>query len=267
MIRPISSLQNPVIRNILQLREKSRERKKQGLFIIEGLREFNLAVAGGFSIKSVFYCPELLLPEELNKILSGLITTEVIEVTIQVYNRIAFRQDAEGIIALAQPRLHSLNDLDLPSDPLILILESVEKPGNLGAVLRTADAAKLDAVIICDPLTDVYNPNVVRSSLGCIFTVPVVISSTEETLQWLHSKRITSYATSPSAELFYHKCDFSGSSALVMGTESTGLSELWLSKADHAIKIPMMGKIDSMNVSASAAIAIFEARRQRDFIP
>jgi TrmH family RNA methyltransferase len=228
------------------------------------LREFKLAVLGGFSIQSVFCCPELLLPEEITKIGTSL-KAGVFEVSLQVYNRMAYRNDAEGIIALARPKHQGLNDLNLSPNPLILVLEAVEKPGNLGALLRTADAAKLDAVIICDPLTDVYNPNAVRSSIGCIFTVPVAVSSARETLDWLHSKKISSYATSLGADLFYHNCDFRGPSAFVMGTESTGLSEQWLTTADKAIKIPMSGKIDSMNVSVSAAIVVFEARRQRNF--
>ena len=265
MIRQITSLQNPFIKTVLLLREKSRERKTQELFIIEGLREFNLAVSGGFLIQSVAFCPDLLSPEEVIKLSGYSFSSNLFEVSRQVYNRIAFRQDAEGIIALSRPRLYGLNDLRLPPNPLILILESVEKPGNLGAVLRTADAANIDAVIICDPLTDVYNPNTVRSSIGCIFTVPLSVSTTQDTIAWLSSRGISSYATSLGAELFYHTLDFRGPTAFVMGTESTGLSELWLSKADHTIKIPMGGKIDSMNVSVSAAIVIFEARRQRDF--
>ncbi|MCX6283813.1 MAG: RNA methyltransferase [Bacteroidetes bacterium] len=264
-MRQITSIQNPFIKNVLLLREKSRERKTRELFIIEGVREFNLAVSGDFLIQSVAFCPDLLPAEEIAKLPRYSFGSNLFEVSRQVYNRMAFRQDAEGIIALSKPRLYGLDDLCLPSNPLILILESVEKPGNLGAVLRTADAANLDAVIICDPLTDVYNPNTVRSSIGCIFTVPLSVSTTMETITWLRSRGIHSYATSLGSDLFYHTLDFSGPTAFVMGTESTGLSELWLTKADTMIKIPMGGKIDSMNVSVSAAIVIFEARRQRNF--
>jgi|APCry1669188910_1035180.scaffolds.fasta_scaffold00013_53 RNA methyltransferase, TrmH family len=265
MINRITSLQNPHIKNLLLLGEKSRERKKQDLFIIEGLREFSLAMSAGFSIHSVFYCPEILPPEKAAKMFGDTVISGLYEVSLQVYNRIAYRNDVEGLVALARPRHYELSSLVLSANPLILILESVEKPGNLGAVLRTADAAHLDAVIICDPLTDIYNPNAVRSSMGCIFTVPVAVSSVKETLGWLHSKHITSYATSLGADKFYHECDFRGPAAFVMGTEATGLSENWLEGADHSIKIPMSGTIDSMNVSVSAAIVIFEARRQRNF--
>ena len=265
MIYQITSLKNPLIKNVLLLREKSRERKEKNLFIIEGLREFNLAILSGFTIRTVFFCPELLPPEEVRKISGTSFISGIFEVSQQVYNRMAYRNDAEGIIAVAQPRNYGLQDLNLSVNPLILILEAVEKPGNLGALLRTADAANLDAVIICDSLTDVYNPNAVRSSIGCIFTIPIVVSSTQETLTWLHSKGITSYATSLTADQYYHEVDFRGPTAFVMGTESTGLSQSWLTTADHTIKIPMSGKIDSMNVSVSAAIVVFEARRQRNF--
>ena len=265
MIRKISSVHNPLIKNVICLSEKSRERRKQDLFIIEGLREFNLAVSGGFNMESGLFCPGFISPEGLESMSRTKFGSGLFEVSKEVYNRIAYRNDAEGIIALARPRHLGLNELTLPENPLILVLESVEKPGNLGALLRTADAANLDAVIICDPLTDIYNPNAVRSSIGCIFTVPLAISSTLETLSWLRSKGISSFATSLTADRFYHTVDFRGPSAIVMGTESTGLSQEWIMGSDHTVKIPMCGKIDSMNVSVSAAIVIFEARRQRDF--
>lgn len=265
MIRPITSLQNPLIKNLVLLSEKSRERKKQDLFIIEGVREFDLAVSAGFKIESVFFCPDLFSADELKTNTAYHLFQFVYEITLPIYNRIAYRNDAEGLIALARPRHVKLGDLSLSENPLILVLESVEKPGNLGAVLRTADAARLDAVVICDPLTDIYNPNAVRSSIGCIFTIPVVVSSGAETLSWLRSKGIAMYAAALGTENYYHLADFRKPSAFIMGTESTGLSEHWLRNSDHVIKIPMNGRIDSMNVSVSAAILVFEARRQRDF--
>ena len=147
----------------------------------------------------------------------------------------------------------------------MLVLESVEKPGNLGAILRTADAANLDAVIICDPQTDIYNPNAIRSSIGCIFTMPVVTSTTEQTIRWLRSNSVMIFATALTAAHYYHETDFRKPSAIIMGSEASGLSDQWLDEADHLIKIPMNGKIDSMNVSASAAVVVFEALRQRGF--
>jgi TrmH family RNA methyltransferase len=189
----------------------------------------------------------------------------VTEVSPNVFDRMAYRKGSGGVIALARPRRLSFGDLKTGPQPLILVVESVEKPGNLGALLRTADAANLDAVIICDPQTDIYNPNAIRSSVGCIFTMPVVTSTSEETIHWLRSQQIRIFGTALTATRFYHETDFRQPAAIVMGTEATGLSPILLEQADELVKIPMMGKIDSMNVSVSAAIVVFEARRQRNF--
>jgi TrmH family RNA methyltransferase len=177
----------------------------------------------------------------------------------------AYRQDSGGMIALAEPRRLSFGDLKLGREPLLLVLETVEKPGNLGALLRTADAAGLDAVILCDPQTDIYNPNAIRSGIGCIFTMQVVTATSAEAIGWLRASGIRMLGTALTATHYYHETDFRGPSAIIMGSEASGLSETWLGGADDLIKIPMMGKIDSMNVSASAAIVIFEAMRQRGF--
>ena len=266
MSKLVSSLQNPLIKNILLLEEKPRERKVQNLIVIEGFREVRLALIAGFTVTTIFYCREFINNKELNDLIAhGFSTFEMIEVPGEIYNRIAYRKDHGGVIALANPKRMLLKDLKLGKNPLILVLESVEKPGNLGAILRTADAANLDAVIICDPQTDIYNPNAIRSSIGCIFTMPVVTSSTELTIRWLRANGIATYATALTASKHYHECDMKKSSAIVMGSEAYGLSEQWLDEADHTIKIPMNGKIDSMNVSAAAAIVIFEALRQREF--
>jgi TrmH family RNA methyltransferase len=169
------------------------------------------------------------------------------------------------LIAVAQPKRLTFADLNLRPEPLLLVLETVEKPGNLGALLRTADAAALDAVIICDPQTDIYNPNAIRSGIGCVFSIPVITTSSEETLSWLKMKKIKPYGTALTATQLYHRTDFRQASAIIMGSEATGLSKIWLEGANQLIKIPMMGKIDSMNVSVSAAIVIYEAMRQRNF--
>lgn len=265
MIRKISSLQNPVIKNIVLLGEKARERRIQDLFVIEGRREITLAIKGGFEISASFFCPEILAPESALMILGSERSSELTEVTPEVYHRISYRSNAEGIIALAKPKYLRPYELSLPENPLVLVLESVEKPGNLGAVLRTADAAGIHAVVICDPQTDIYNPNSVRSSIGCIFTVPLAVGSSDETCDWMKSKGIRSFAASLGSEIYYHDCDFRGPAAFIMGTESTGLSQFWLDNADLHIKIPMLGRIDSMNVSVSAAVLVFEAMRQRNF--
>ena len=267
MTKLISSLQNPLIKSILLLEEKPRERKVQNLIVIEGFREIRLALVSGFTITTLVYCRELIDSKELNNLVSQAHSSfEMVEVPAEIYNKLAYRKDNGGVIALANPKRLLFRDIRLSRNPLLLVLESVEKPGNLGAILRTADAANLDAVIICDPQTDIYNPNAIRSSLGCIFTMPVVTSTTEHTIMWLRSNKITMYATALTATHFYHESDLRHASAIIMGSEASGLSQKWMDETDHLIKIPMNGKIDSMNVSASAAIVVFEALRQRNFI-
>jgi RNA methyltransferase, TrmH family len=267
MSKIISSLQNPLIKNILLLEEKARERKLQNLIVIEGFREIRLAFQSGFTITTLIYCRELIDNKELNKLVSqSLSSFEMAEVPAEIYNKLAYRKDSGGVIALANPKRLLFRDIRLSRNPLLLVLESIEKPGNLGAILRTADAANLDAVIICDPQTDIYNPNSIRSSLGCIFTMPVVTSTTEHTIIWLRSNKIAMYGTALTATHIYYENDFRHASAIIMGSEATGLSQKWLDETDHLIKIPMNGKIDSMNVSVSAAIVVFEALRQRNFI-
>lgn len=265
MVRTITSIQNPLIKNVMLLLEKPRARREQNRVVIEGRREVALAAAGGFRITDLLIVPELAggdLPASL-----GLTGQEIAlaEVTPEVFNRMAYRDDSGGVIALAEPRRLAFSDLVFDKEPLVLVLETVEKPGNLGALLRTADAAGIGAVIVCDPQTDIYNPNAVRSSLGTIFTLQVVTATSEEALDWLKSSGIRVFGTALTATQFYHETDFRGPSAIVMGSEAFGLSRLWLEGSDALVKIPMRGKVDSMNVSASAAVVVFEAVRQRGF--
>jgi TrmH family RNA methyltransferase len=260
----ISSPQNPKIKNIVQLIEKSSERKKQQLMVLEGRRELQMALHAGFMVDSLFVCQELNNDDDFINSLS-LSGNMVFEVSKAVFGKIALRENSDGLIALLKPVYLGLADLKLRQDPLIIVLESVEKPGNLGAILRTADAASADAVIICDPRTDIYNPNCIRSSVGCIFTNQVVTASSEEVLNWLRNKKINCYAAALTAQKYYHETDLKSPIALVMGTEADGLTDFWLNNCDAQIKIPMLGKIDSLNVSASAAILVFEAMRQRNF--
>ncbi|MDA3953560.1 MAG: RNA methyltransferase [Bacteroidales bacterium] len=263
MIERITSVHNPKIKNIVKLQQKSSERKKQNLIVIEGLRELDLAVRSGMILKSLFICTEIIPYEYIENELKSEIQS--FEITKEVFEKIAYRGSTEGVIALAEPLVIQLNDLVLRKNPLIIVLESIEKPGNLGAILRTADAAKVDAVIICDPLTDIYNPNVIRSSIGCVFTNQVVACSSDETIVWLKEKGIKSYAAALTAKELYHETDFKGATAIVMGTEADGLTDKWLNGADEQIIIPMSGEIDSLNVSTSTAILVFEAMRQRNF--
>lgn len=258
----ITSAQNPKIKSLLAL-EKPRERKKQGLFIVEGLKEIKMALEAGYRIGNLFFCPDLISPESLASL--GASEKLLVPVAKDVFGKIAIRENSGGVLAVAEQKTHRLEDLKLKSNPLLLILESVEKPGNLGAMLRTADAAGIDAVITCDPQTDLYNPNVIRSSIGCVFTTQIAVDTSEKTIEWLKRRDIAIYCTYLEASRPYHAMDYKIPTAIVMGTESTGLSDVWVKNAHANIIIPMQGKIDSMNVSTAAAVVIFEAKRQRGF--
>jgi TrmH family RNA methyltransferase len=256
----ITSPQNPKIKNILAL-EKARERRKQNVFMIEGLKELSLALMAGYKLHSVFFCPEIIDEKELLTIVKH--ESLLIPVQKAVFEKIAYRESTGGILAIAEQKEHQLDQIRLSSQPLILVLEAVEKPGNLGAILRTADAAGVDAVVICDPQTDFYNPNVIRSSVGCVFTQQVAAATSADTVAWLKKNNIRIFNTYLQASKPYHQIDFTVPAAIVMGTESTGLSDFWVKNGDTNIIIPMQGKIDSMNVSTAAAVVVFEAKRQR----
>jgi len=239
----ITSKTNPKIKNIIHL-QKASERLKQDLIIIEGLREIERAIAYGFEIETLFVCPKIAGRHTSIK------TENIEEVSAEVFEKIAYRGNSDGLLN--------------KSNPLFIVLESVEKPGNLGAVLRTADAAGVDAVIVCDPRTDIYNPNTIRSSIGCIFSVPVVACTSAECISWLKSSKTQVLCTYLKASINYLKADYAKASAIVMGTEATGLSEEWTKAADQNIIIPMRGIADSLNVAATTAIVVFEAIRQRE---
>jgi TrmH family RNA methyltransferase len=258
----LSSTQNPKIKSLLAL-DKPRERRKQQLFIIEGKREIQWAIEAGYKIGNIFYCEEIITKEELGQALTD--DRLIIPVTKEVFDKIAIRENSGGVIAVAEMKAHSIGQIKLSKNPLLLILESVEKPGNLGAILRTADAAAIDAVIICDPQTDFYNPNVIRSSVGCVFTTQIASATSEETIAWLKKEEISIFCTYLKASKPYHKLDYNKPCAIVMGTEASGLSPIWVENSSANIIIPMLGKIDSMNVSTSAAVVVFEAKRQRGF--
>jgi TrmH family RNA methyltransferase len=258
----ITSTQNPKIKNLLAL-EKPRERRKQCLFVIEGIKEIKMALEAGYRIGNLFYCEEIIPASALEQL--GAADKLIVPVSKEVFEKIAIRESSGGVVAVAEQKTHRLDQVELSANPLLLVLESVEKPGNLGAILRTADAAGIDAVIICDPQTDFYNPNVVRSSIGCIFTKQTASATSEEAISWLQQKGINIYCTSLKASQPYHLIDYKKPTAIVMGTESTGLSDIWLKTSKGNIIIPMQGSIDSMNVSTAAAVVIFEAKRQRGF--
>ncbi len=260
----ITSLQNPAIKNIVKL-SKSKERREQQLFIIEGARELSLALHSDYQTQSVYVCREMFEKSKYPDVLDSLSETTIFDISPQVFEKIAYRENSDGIVALAKPKSHTLKDLKLSENPFIIVLEKVEKPGNLGAILRTADAAAVDAVIVCDPQTDLYNPNVVRSSVGTIFTMQTAICTSTDAIEWLVDKNITTFAAELNAAEFYQNIDFTQPSAIVMGSEAEGLTEVWLNNTKKRIKIPMRGKIDSLNVSVSTAVLAFEAMRQRGF--
>ena len=260
----ITSLQNPAIKNIVKL-TKSKERLEQQLFVIEGARELSLALQSNYRVEELYLCREMLERSKYPDLLEAMPETTVVEISAAVFAKIAYRENSDGVVALARPKSHRLSDIKLSVNPFIIILEAVEKPGNLGAVLRTADAAAVDAVIICDPQCDLYNPNVIRSGVGGLFTVQTAVCSSEEALAWLRTNGISSYAAELQAADFYQQIDFIHPSAVVMGTEADGLSGFWLDNATKRIKIPMRGEIDSLNVSVSTAVITFEAMRQRGF--
>lgn len=293
----ISSGQNPKIKKLLELQAKSKARRESGLFVVEGVRETEHCLEAGFEADTIFHCPEILpqLPSWIPA------SAHIEEVSAAVYAKVAYREGTEGLIAEIRERRLALDDLDdllglaagnspdrlsspaadnSPDNkagkgtepaldgsnikaPLIMVLESVEKPGNLGAVLRSADAAGADAVFICDPLTDIYNPNLIRASIGAVFTVPVIACTSADAIAWLQERDFAILTAQLQDSSLYYESDMKGATAIVMGTESTGLSDLWRRAATAHIRIPMLGRLDSLNVSVSAAILLFEAIRQR----
>jgi len=264
----ITSIHNPKIKFIYQLKEKSRVRKKEQLFFIEGKREISLAISGEYQLKQVYYCSSIISPEEVLLITKNYHhSVDIFEISLEVYQKLSHRSTTEGILAIAKAKEISINHLELnKQNPLILVAESPEKPGNIGALLRTADAANVDAVFIANPKTDIYNPNIIRSSVGCVFTNTIATGSTMEIIDFLNSKKINTYSAALQASANYYTQDYTKPTAIVVGTEDKGLTDEWLDNTTQNIKIPMSGVIDSMNVSVAAGILIFEAKRQRDFV-
>ena len=293
MTEVITSPSNPKIKRLLALQQKSSARREAGLFVVEGQRELQHCIDAGFDIDTIFVCTSLGGGAPLQNFAlrahpsqpdgwappvheatgghgfageaSALAAsqTKVFEVSEEVYAKISYREGTEGVIAEVRTPERKLEELELPENPLIVVLERVEKPGNLGAVLRSADAAGADAVLICDPLTDLWNPNLIRASIGAVFTVPCVACSSAEAIAFLKARGIRILTAQLQDSSLYYDCDMTGGTAIVMGTEATGLTPVWREAADAHIRIPMLGRLDSLNVSVSAAILLFEAVRQR----
>lgn len=254
----IESSQNPRIKKLQKLQSKSRERKKTGRFTVEGIQENHLALQAGYNAIEFFVCDSIYdgslhLPE--NKAMS---------VSTALYEKLTYRKTTGGVIGVYEMKQNSLEEVSLGNNPLVVVLESVEKPGNLGAVLRTCDGAGVDLLIVCDPLTDFFNPNVIRSSVGTVFTNKIAAASKEEVANWLKSNKLRIFSTYLREDTMdLYAADFKGGTALILGTEHEGLTDFWAAHSDVLIKIPMQGKVDSLNVSAAAAICIYEAVRQR----
>ena len=265
MLKNISSFQNPLIKKVLLLQEKSKERKKSSLFIIEGKREIKLALKGGYKINTLLFCSDIISENDVSNFLNTDLNN-LIEISIEVYKKIAYRTSTEGIIAISESKDLALSNLKLKDhNQLILVAEAPEKPGNIGAILRTADAANVDAVIIANPKTDLYNPNIIRSSVGCVFTNMIALGNISEIITFLKNKNISIYSAILQESEAYYTCNFKESTAIVVGTESTGLSSQWRDESKKNIHIPMQGEIDSMNVSVAAGILLFEVKKQRNF--
>ena len=264
MSKSITSPQNPLIKQLVLLKDKSRERKKTGLFLIEGKRELSLAIKGGYKLDTLLFFPDLF--SESEAIAMSQYGIEIIEISKEVFQKLAHRDTTEGVIAVVNAKKHELNSLKIESkNPLILVAEAPEKPGNIGALLRTADAANVDAVIIANPKSDLYNPNIVRSSVGCVFTTEIAMATSEDVIAFLKKYNFNIFSAILQESEPYHTQDYTLPTAIIVGTEANGLTQEWRDAATKNISIPMQGVIDSMNVSVAAGILIFEAKRQRDF--
>lgn len=257
MTEYITSSANPKFKRLIALLQKSSERRESALFTVEGVREISHCIEAGYKPDCIFFCPDIVSEETLPQ-------CRHFALSAGLYAKAAYREGTEGAIGVFQAIEHPLSSLHLKDNPLIAVLESVEKPGNLGAVLRTCDAAGADALVICDPRTDLYNPNLIRASIGAVFTVPTAVCTTAQAITFLKSKGIRILTAQLQDSSLYYDCPMTKGTAIVMGTEATGLSDKWRQAADAHICIPMLGKLDSLNVSVSAAILLYEAVRQRN---
>jgi RNA methyltransferase, TrmH family len=254
----ITSLQNPRVKHVVRLRDEKRQRREDGLMLVEGYDEIQLALAAGHHPRTIISSPELAVRQ-----ISG-VEAENVTVNRAVFEKMSYRENPDGWLAIFPIPQITLDDLQLRDTPLVIVAEAVEKPGNLGAILRTADAAGADAVLVCDPRVDVWNPNVVRASRGAVFSLPTVESDNASALRWLRGGGIRILAATPSAELVYSDIDLRQPVAIAVGTEDDGLSAFWMSEADVQVKIPMQGRVNSLNVSVSTALIVYEAVRQRN---
>ncbi len=263
-VEKITSLQNPRVKQLVKLRDR-RPRDEAGLFMVEGYREVRRALEKGVALSELYYSPEWFLGENEPALIqqAAAAGARLFELNKEAFAKVAYRERPDGLLALAPQWRRSLEELVLPAEPFLLVVEAIEKPGNLGTILRSADAAGCNAVIVCDPVTDIFNPNVVRASTGVLFSVPCIVSDSQAVHAWLKARGIRTIATTPSATALYSDADLRGPLAVIMGSEQYGLSDFWLHEADLPVRIPMAGQADSLNVAMATIITLFEAVRQR----
>ncbi len=263
-VEKISSLQNPRVKQLVKLRDR-RPRDEAGVFLVEGYREIRRALEKKVPLREVYFSPEWFLGENEPALLAEAEAAGALlcELTKDAFAKVAYRERPDGLLAVAPQWSRSLDELALPAAPFLLVVEAIEKPGNLGTILRSADAAGCHAVIVCDPVTDIFNPNVVRASTGVLFSVPLVVAESAAVHAWLKAKGIRTVATTPAAEAIYSDADLRGALAVVMGSEQYGLSDFWLKNCDLPVRIPMAGQADSLNVAMATIITLFEGVRQR----
>lgn len=264
MVEKISSLQNPRVKQLVKLRDR-RPRDEAGVFLVEGYRQIRRALEKNVTLTEVYFSRDWFLGENEDALLAQAETAgaTLFELSKDAFAKVAYRERPDGLLAVAPQWRHALDDLVLSPTPLLLVVEAIEKPGNLGTILRSADAAGCEAVIVCDPVTDIFNPNVVRASTGVLFSVPLVVADSREVHAWLKQRGIRTAATTPHTDNLYTQTDLTGPLAVVMGSEQYGLSEFWMKESDVLVRIPMAGQADSLNVAMATIITLFEAVRQR----
>src|SRR5688572_12300203 len=263
-IEKITSLQNPRIKQLVKLRDR-RPRDEAGVFLVEGYREIRRALEKRVALRELYFSSDWFLGENEPALLAQAEAAgaTLFELSKEAFAKVAYRERPDGLLAVAPQWKRQLDDLALPAEPFLLVVEAIEKPGNLGTILRSADAAGCDAVIVCDPVTDIFNPNVVRASTGVLFSVPLVVEESAPVAAWLRKRKVRTVATTPAAKTLYTDADLRGPLAVIMGSEQYGLSEFWLQHADLPVRIPMAGQADSLNVAMATIITLFEAVRQR----
>lgn len=261
-------IQSPANQRIKALNKlwNRKEREARNVFLIEGLRELTHAVQNGVGVGCIYFCPELFKSDahaEFMKIAEAEPSVQRVQLSQEAFKKLSYREGPDGLIGEADMHYFDIDEINPPPNPLFLIVDGVEKPGNLGAIIRSADAAGVDAIFCSDLKTDIFNPNVIRSSQGLIFAMPIIVADSTNVLDFMQQSGVITHATSPDGSKPFWDIDFTGPSAIVVGAEDTGLTDFWLQSADTRAQIPMHGAADSLNVNAATVVTLFEAARQR----